>query len=466
MKLSFFVLLLVTMSYNSVLSQDKMQNLKFIRYIDGIDCSNNIGVTVSLGDTLIFMTNDYDTRESYLNICFNNKCLKFSKKDLGIDSNEITITMVDAVHCNKNNNDLWIATRFGIMVFDGQKCYLRKDFDSTNTNRIINSFYKDTNGNILINTYNISLFMYDGTKFNKLDFSGDIINGPYPGTRIVEFNDKLYYINILGDLAYYDSKNKTYNSTGLSKIIDSLYIKKIKPSDHSFIQRAFSLKKNKIFFTVSNVMISKIFYYNEKNLEVDNFIADSIFSNDSLLVIPSLFFDKKGRKWVHVAVQKALNTYSTSYYFVIDSNNNYYRINLNDYDIQKIGIFTGLHEFSNGTTYLGLVSYGFLVEDPLGVSVDELNSKPSFFLTSIKPNPFKDRTRVEIISTQKAIDNLKAEIFDCLGKSIKKVEPFITYYPYTGNATLDLETDGILPGFYYLVLNDGNDTRTMPIIIK
>jgi hypothetical protein len=122
-----------------------------------------------------------------------------------------------------------------------------------------------------------------------------------------------------------------------------------------------------------------------------------------------------------------------------------------------------LHEFSNGTTYVNLIG-GFLVDDPLGVSVTE--SVPSFFLNKVRPNPFKDRTHVELTASRTAIDNMKVEIFDYLGKSIRQIEPFITYQPTNGHAILELETDGIRPGYYYLVLTDHNDTRTMPIMIK
>jgi hypothetical protein len=104
------------------------------------------------------------------------------------------------------------------------------------------------------------------------------------------------------------------------------------------------------------------------------------------------------------------------------------------------------------------------VDDPLGVSVTE--SLPSFFLNKVRPNPFKDRAQVELTATRAAIDNMKVEIFDYLGKSIRQIEPFITYQPMNGHAVLELETDGIRPGYYYLVLTDNSDTRTMPIMIK
>jgi hypothetical protein len=461
---------MIAFTINVVISQDKMPNLKYIQYIDGIDCSRIQGMTKNLGDTLIFMTNNYYTQQSFLNICYHNKCLRFSKQEMGInDLNDLI--MSDAVHCNKNNNNLWIATKYGIIVFDGEKCFLSKDFDSLFKSKGVFTFCKDTKGNIFINTNYPYFVMYDGINFIKLELdSGDFLSKSlYPGTNMVEYKDKLYYVNFKWDLAYFDTKNKTYNSTGIKKVIDSLYVEKLPSKDDSFITLTKSLQKGRLCFRVGSVKINKIFYYDEKNLGVDNFIADSIVSKDTLVSINNLNFDGKGRKWVQFLTQKNYFDANTVQQFtcVIDSTNHYYKINTNEYkNDSALYLISGVHGISNGLTYCSFELLGFLVDDPLGLSVEELNSQPSFFLTTVKPNPFRERTKVEVVGTQKAIDNMNVEIFDCLGKSIKKVEPFITYYPSTGKATLDLETEGILPGFYYLVLNDGNDTRTMPIIIK
>ena len=466
MKTFYLILFLLAVSFISAISQEKMPNLKYIRYIDSVDCSNITGRTVSLGDTLIFFTNNYKTQESFLNIYYHNKYLRFSKQELGInDLNGLTLN--DALHCNKNKNELWLATKYGLLIYDGEKWYFNNEFSKFLKDSTVNSFYKDTNGNIYINLNTPSLIFYDGTHFIKLDNTGDPWQGPCPGTKMIGYNDRIYYVTITYDIGYYDIKSKTYNVTGLRKLIDSLYVEKITPTKKCYIQTSILLLKNKIYFTVTNVKREKMFSYDGTNLEIDNFIADGILKNDTLIIISQLYFDSKGRKWVEVTAQKDINDkYSIHpYHFVIDSNNQYKTINIYDYDTTMHGI-SGLHEFSNGLIYCGFMLLGFLVEDPLGLSVEEVNSTPSFFLTTVKPNPFKNKTRVEIVGTQKAIDNMKVEIFDYLGKSIRKLEPFIIYYPSTGNATLDLETEGILPGFYYLVLNDGNDTRTMPIIVK
>ncbi len=451
--------------------QSETPNLKFTTKFNDIEIIKSSTNSLNIGDTLLFIFDD--TNIAYLNICFDNKCLKFSNSDMGIKESRF-LKLKDAVHVNKNDNILWIATSDGLFMFDGEKLVRNtQTLDVSNKpskGAFVHSLYKHINGDIYIsNGYTLDLIKYDGIKYDTLvsQISEEeiLIKGKSPHTDLVGIGNKLYF-RTFSELAYLDFETQEYNYLLIKDIIiDNLLSEEERlPITQPKIG---GLQKygNKLFLKMHDVLRNSFFFYDGENIEKVELERDLIAPNDSSYQIANIYIDSKLRKWCYMPSQRSLyEPYDKKeHFFIIDKDYNYFRIEPDKYGFTQYTDLYGLHEFSNGTTYLS-VTGGFLVEDPLGVSVTE--SAPSFFMNTVRPNPFKDRTQVEITATRAAIDNMKVEIFDYLGKSIRQIEPFITYQPLTGLATLELETDGIRPGYYYLVLTDHNDTRTMPIMIK
>ncbi len=471
MKSAFIILITLLILGNAALVQSETPNLKFTTKFNDIEIIKSSINSLSIGDTLLFIYSDVNV--DYLNICFDNKCLRFSNVELGIKQS-FHLRLHDAVHVNKNDNILWIALTDGIFMFDGEKIVRNTKTlnvpESLYKNSYRHGLYKHTNGDIYISGPHINLIKYDGIKYDTIispineDEIG--IKGKSPQTNLVGIDNKIYFRTIQTDIAYLDIATQEYYYPFVK---DTLF-KNFLTEEEIFtdVQPVIdNIKKygDKLFLFIDKLKISSFFYYDGENIEKVELERDLIFPNDSSYQINRIFIDSKLRKWCFLLSASTLYPpYDMKrHHFIIDKDYNYFRFEPDKYGFAQSTLAYGLHDFSNGTTYLNLDG-GFLVDDPLGVSVTE--SVPSFFLNKVRPNPFKDRTQVEITATRAAIDNMKVEIFDYLGKSIREIEPFITYQPLTGLAILELETDGIRPGYYYLVLTDHNDTRTMPILVK
>jgi hypothetical protein len=473
MKIANIILISLIILANASIILSKMPDLKFITKFNDVSLQNKVSTSINLGDTLLFTYEDSEVDVSYLNICFDNKCLQFTNLEMGIP-NKKNIKLHDAVHVNKNNNELWFITHDGLFIYDGIEIVRNEnvfnELDPPSKSRYRHSLYKHNNGDIYISSPYINLIKYDGIKYDTIiaPISDEemYIKTRSPQTNLVAFDNKLYFFTLQFDLAYLDIETQEYHYPFIKDTIinnflsDEELLPFVKPMINGLLKNG-----DKLFLHIDKLLISSFFYYDGENIEKVELDRDLIFPNDSSYQIYSIYIDSKLRKWCYIASQRSLyEPYDKkNHYFIIDKDNNYFRIDPEKYGFNQYTNFSGLHEFSNGATYLGL-SGGFLVDDPLGVSVTE--SAPSFFLNKVRPNPFKDKALVELTATRAAINNMKVEIFDYLGKSIKQIEPFITYQPLNGHAVLELETEGIRPGYYYLVLTDHNDTRTMPILIK
>jgi len=473
MKIAFKTLSFLFIMGYATFVQSKTPNLKFIEKFNDISLQNMNSYTINIGDTILFTYEDSEIDVSYLNICFDNKCLQFTNLEIGIPQKK-DLQLDAAVHANKNNNVLWFTTQDGLFMFDGIKF--------TRNSNILNNIptvgkhyyhydlYKHIDGDIYISTDMNSLIKYDGVKFDTIvsPISDEevYIEGKSPQTNLVVIDNKIYFRLINTDVAYLDLETKEYHYPFLKDTILNKYLTNDEkfPFDAPIISSIFK-HENRLLMHFNNLFVSSFFFYNGQEIEKVLLDTNLIFPNDSAYVLHFIEVDNKDRIWAKIQSQKSIYPPydSKTHFFIIDKSFDYYRINNYELGFETSASFFGLHNLSNETTYLSL-NGGFLVDDPLGVTVTE--SIPSFFLNKVRPNPFKDRTQVEITATRVAIDNMKVEIFDYLGKSIKQIEPFITYQPLTGLATLELETDGIRPGYYYLVLTDHNDTRTMPIMIK
>jgi hypothetical protein len=471
MKTAYTLLISLLILGNFEFLYSQTPNLKFTTKFNDIEIIKSGTRSISVGDTLLFIFSD--TNIAYLNICFDNKCLKFSNIEMGIKQ-ATHLRLQDAIHVNQNDNILWVATSDGLFMFDGENLVRNTKTldvpDIPNKGAFAHALYKHSNGDIYIsNGYKLDLMKYDGFKYDTivspLSDEEIYIKGKSPLTKLVGIGNRLYFRTILADLAYLDFETQEYHYLFLKDTIIKNFLtdEELLPLAKPII-RDLQKYDEVLFLKLHDILRNSFFFYDGNNIEKVELDRDLISPNDSSYQIHNIFIDSKLRKWCYIPTQRTLyEPYDRKdHYFIIDRDYNYFRIELEKYGFQ-ITLFSGLHEFSNGTTYLN-INEGFLVDDPLGVSVTE--SIPSFFMHKVRPNPFKDRAQVEITATRAAIDNMKVEIFDYLGKSIRQIEPFITYQPITGLATLELETDGIRPGYYYLVLTDHNDKRTMPIMIK
>lgn len=164
---AFLISLFILVNVALVMSQTP--NLKFTTKFNNIDIIKSSTRSISIGDTLLFIFSD--TNIAYINICFDNKCLKFSNIEMGIK--EAThLRLQGAVHVNKNENILWIATTDGLFMFDGENLVR-----NTNVLKIPNSpykgayrhgLYKHTNGDIYISGPGLNLIKYDGIKYDTI----------------------------------------------------------------------------------------------------------------------------------------------------------------------------------------------------------------------------------------------------------------------------------------------------------
>lgn len=473
MKIAHKILIIIIILANFSFVHSETPNLKFITKFNDVSLQNKVSTSLNLGDTILFTYEDSELDLSYLNICFDNKCIQFTNLEMGIP-NKKNIKLHGAVHVNKNNNELWFITKDGLFIFDGSKIVRNEnvlnDLDSPSKVYYRHSLYKHTNGDIYISTPILHLIKYDGIKYDTIvsPISDEEIHikGKNFNTNLVAIGNKLYFRTLQYDIAYLDIETLEYHYPFVKDTILKKYLtnEEILPLDEPFLRDIFK-HENRLLMHFNNLFISSFFFYNGQEIEKVILDTNLIFPNDSAYVLHFIEVDNKGRIWAKIQTQKSIYPPydSKTHFFIIDKNFDYYRINNDELGFETSTNFSGLHNLSNGTTYLN-INGGFLVDDPLGVSVTE--STPSFFLNKVRPNPFKDRAQVEITATRTAIDNMKVEIFDYLGKSIRQIEPFITYQPINGHAVLEIETDGIRPGYYYLVLTDHNDTRTMPILIK
>ncbi|MBE2188006.1 MAG: hypothetical protein IAE98_00940 [Candidatus Kapabacteria bacterium] len=165
MKIVLTILIALFVWMNAAFAQSQTPSLKFTSKFNDIDIIKSSTRSINVGDTLLFISSEYN--DDYLNICFDNKCLKYSNIEMGID-NPAYLRLFDAEHVHKNDNILWILTLDGIFMFDGENITrntkLLKIPDSPYKGYFNFGLYKHSNGDIYISGTNQHLIKYDGIK--------------------------------------------------------------------------------------------------------------------------------------------------------------------------------------------------------------------------------------------------------------------------------------------------------------
>jgi hypothetical protein len=84
MKYTIILLITLCILVNAALVKSQTPNLKFITKFNDISLQNMNSFTINIGDTILFTYEDSEIDVSYLNICFDNKCLQFTNLEIGI----------------------------------------------------------------------------------------------------------------------------------------------------------------------------------------------------------------------------------------------------------------------------------------------------------------------------------------------------------------------------------------------
>lgn len=472
MKKNFLLLLLMFLNIINLYAIDDLPNIKFVNTLNNVIFRPVLN-TIQLGDTLIYINEIFKSDKSSdltLNLLYGNKCDIYTLEDLGL-TDRFDIFLKCAIYDNDNNLLLGLEAGFFKLKDNKFEFY---DFPSKG----INAFVKDKDGNIWFNDYYAGIAMITGDTIQRFPLNetnyylGPALHPLSSATNLIYMNDTIYYQNLKGGLGCFDIKNKKFDSLKIINIIDSLYVGNMDRNKRvplKIIFRSLSKDNNKLRFLVE-ALPRNVYYYDGTNLEVDSSINENITKKyflDYYCFLDYYEKDAMNRSWIRIYLQNRTDTLDKFYkIFMIDKDKINY-LNLGKISDTLRPIIGGIWNPPNklNQTYIILSDRGAIIEDTTGSSIIETNN-PSFFIQNIAPNPFSDRTTIELLAEQGAINNIKLEIFDYLGKSIRKVEPFINYYPKTGVAKLDIETEGIPSGYYYLVIKDGNDTRTKPILIK
>ena len=466
----FFVILTLTLS-----AREELPNIKFVDTYCGYKLSMP-SFLYQIGDTLVFSSNENDTNFIYL--AYQNKCTRLSVYEFGDPTLGVHFYGFALNGAAKDNwGNIWFATNWGLAQYDGKSVKMKTEF-ITNKDSIIYTMSKDSAGFVYFIINNGSIMRIDSAGFSRftIDTNPKYLPDYWRDLALIYKDNKFYFLNVVKDVGYFDLSDKKFYSTGLTSLIDKMDLEKYEPNITTMFRKG-NLNLFGENFIVFDENIKKIpmILYDGKNIKFDYTLWDSSTTENRLNNYLKMYIDKKKRKWLTAYYFEDFNI-SPLYveHLVIDSNNNIFRIPAEKYgttnatDTARLyNTIYGVAELSNGVIYATLRKLGFVVEDPTGVSVEENETQePSFFMQKVRPNPFKDYTKIDILATQSAIDNMQVEIIDYLGKSIRKVIPLIEYQPANGKASLEIETTGIEPGYYYLILKDGNNIRSEPIIIK
>lgn len=459
---TFWVVLTLKLS-----AREELPNIKFIDTY----CDYKLSIPsylFQIGDTLVFSSVENDTNFIYLankNQCTRLSVYEFGNPDPKFHSVEFALNGAE----KDNFGNIWFATNWGLAKYDGISISMENSFQN-GSDSIIYALIKSPIG-IIYAFSNGEIIMINENTFTIYNSTDDPYLLPFPnrGNSFVVLDNKIYFKNFKFDLGYFNLIDNKFYNNDLIGMLERNGMEKNDNSRSFRLNNKFAKIGNQLLFTVGNLAKNPFVIYDGKILNYDYTLWDSNFTDIRYHDISFISGDSKNRKWLSVNYYDSFgSTADLNEYLVIDSNNKIFRIPIDNYgEVGVTNSLFGIAELRNGIIYATFRFFGFIVEDPAGVSVEENESKePSFFMEKVRPNPFKDYTKIDILATQSAIDNMEVEIIDYLGKTIKKVLPFIEYQPANGKATLEIETTGISPGYYYMILRDGNNVRSKPIIIK
>jgi hypothetical protein len=91
---------------------------------------------------------------------------------------------------------------------------------------------------------------------------------------------------------------------------------------------------------------------------------------------------------------------------------------------------------------------------------------PTVQATKIYPNPTKKTATVRFFLNPNFRDNVKFEIYDYMGRKVKSLDNTYSYDQRTAFGTKTIDVVGIETGAYYLVIDNGNEKRSIGFLVE
>ncbi len=118
---------------------------------------------------------------------------------------------------------------------------------------------------------------------------------------------------------------------------------------------------------------------------------------------------------------------------------------------------------SNGKEYLKFVrSYDM---DP-GSSIEETEAMPTALLTKVYPNPSNRTISIEFFLHPNFREDVTFEIYDYMGRKIKDLDNSYDYSAVEAWGKKTINVESMSTGIYYLVLDNGNEKRSIGFAVE
>jgi len=432
-----------------------------IKIFDKFDDNHRISIRgaycYNFGDTIIFYGNlwnnskDSIMKDLYLFYYYNNHFIKFGLHEI-IQDTLVSYNYLTGFLKDKDNSFWFSFNGGGLYKQTGTKFTVYDSLIKANSIKQIDAMTVDNDGNLFIKS-NAKLLVYDGKDCKLLiDGASHKYFHPYPsGGKLHKIDDKIYFINHMITLAYYDIKEKKVDTVS--------FYKNIKSSNYQISD--FKLYDESLYFIYTNNDEAFHFAKYDGNQFTNlDFYFNLLNDGKPMKNFVNLAFDKNKNLYVKIHSSDTPNGDSI---FVIDKDLNKTSINYRNIGLKSEITISHAITLSNGEVYLPNGYEGFLIiTNPTSVETPS----NQLFMNRLYPNPARDRFSIDFGVEPVNLGSMKVEIYDYLGRSAGELNPEIVYDSSTGNGTMKCEAGNLPKGMYIVVLSNGKYNRTMTLFLN
>lgn len=463
MKKLMFLLMLVclqTLCYSKPEFKkiESINNSSFIVF-NNIDFYENQYFVRAQGDrhVILILDSSFLLKDSIT----TRQLIKFLEPDFNIDEKYGSVVIYN--FAIDSSGQLWLATKFGVIVYDIAKKEFVKSYHYKNSilpdAPIFNIFIE--NETIVVYPNANEIYYFSDNNFTKVKFPVDTTMGewtrlPYSNNAVLHQGKFYYLAGFSKNLIVFDGENFSKYDSG-DYIVD-------KYSHLGHILKCYN--GSVYFFEVLHRF--NLIKFTDGEYSVTDFIKSGIFTipDNSTLTFYNYEFDTTGNLWL------GFQTYDT-----LTDNNEKYLLRYNsvtDFNLYKIeDLISGFNEGAfrisiiPETNEIFLCTNYSIYKTDLNTDVKEtVENLPNLFLLDIFPNPARDKVMINFSTLPSLIPNLTVKIYNYLGSQINNLSYVLNYDSNTGLGTIEANVSGINWGLYLLVLDNGDNIKVKNIIIQ
>lgn len=274
------------------------------------------------------------------------------------------------------------------------------------------------------------------------------------------FKGHFYYHAAWSDLIRVDKDSvKLFGKSNFSDYEDSDQV--------NIIINRYAIGRDKLWFSLVN---GDYISFDGENFERHSFMKD-LYGDNIEIEGNWIFFDRADNFWYQVKIYYPEDERIEYHLGMIDTlGNQKFDLEWGDTTVYNKfrtanGFVQDRYNLDDRKVYISFRD-GLLIYDPDKTGVIDIGAIPSMIAAKVYPNPCKLTANIELYASWNAADNLKFRLCDYLGKVYDVPQPEKSYDRSTGELHCQIDLNGINPGYYYLLIEDGQFSICKPIIIE